>query len=156
MRFCLAVLVLSAISSAATGCASHGGNATLLSIALDTHGASNTACTLTVANIDRRVDVQIGAPDPPGPDTSLAPLAPAVTCWHGVAGVTVLATSSPAVAIEATRTPTALCAGSHDPELIRQLGFSPNDVRCSVTVTLTCGGVVLYDRIPWTACAWFG
>ena len=152
--------ILAAVLSGLSGCPEgHGGSVPYFALQLDVHGASNSQCTLAVANGDQHVEFAISAPDSPVADTSLA--VPAAPSACGVilpdASNSVQVTMSGPIMLSATRTSTSLCAFSRDSALMTQLGYTPhNTLDCPVVVTLTCGGVALYNRVPWRACIFEG
>lgn len=151
-----AIAVAAIAAMIGVGCG--GGYEPYLNVSLDVHGASNSQCSLTLANGGRSIVFPIGAPVPAVMDTSLAPLASPTTCVLRAsdAGDTTVASPSGATAMLA-RTATSLCLVSFDTQVMTQLGYgSGGGNACPVVLTLTCGGVTLYDRVPWTACRFFG
>ena len=155
-RGCLPLLLVPALGSCGWG---HGGNVPYFAVGFDVHGASNSVCTLRVANGSTAIEFTIAAPQPPVADTSIAQLAPPGSCPLATmpdAGPSA-AVSSAGVTVSATRSSGAICVRSSDRALMDALGYSARSAPdCPATVTLTCGGVVLYDSFPWHACAWEG
>ncbi len=123
------------------------------SAGLDVRGASNTPCTIIVSNDHATLTWQIDAPNPPVADTSLTSRAPLATICDQADAST--AGVAPAGGVSATRTSTQLCFTQQN--LMGTFGGTASSTpNCPVSLTLTCAGVTLYDRVPWEVCGWFG
>jgi hypothetical protein len=125
-----------------------------IQIVLDVRGASNTPCTLTLEQKGHTKSFDIGAPSPSVSDTSLAPRAPIMdtnACGSDAGAVSL---TPPSTGNGAYRTSTDLCVRFYGYELYGELGSDCGDG--NVLFTLTCGGAVLYDRVPHLGCRCYG
>ena len=121
----------------ALGCSPNpcGNSTDVVAVGLDVSGQSNVACTVTVTDGETTLSYDVPAPTPavadaPG-DSPATPLA----CF---------------VVGESSRSPTQLCfAGDTS---LDELAHARNTAGCPLRVSLTCGGTLLYDAVPWNFC----
>jgi len=123
-----------------------------LVVGFDIAGASNSTCTLLLANpiVTATAQFSIGAPSPPVASTNLDTRVASKTCAGITDAKSVSVQGPPGVSVTATRSSTGMCVQTG--ELRPTLGYAPTDTTCPVNLTLTCEGVVLYDHTPWSIC----
>ena len=137
-------------------CASEGGgNEPVPTTAgLDISGESNAPCTLSVTAGGKTLTFEIAAPTPAVSDAPADSREPISACTIGDAG-SVSVTSDPPDALQCvrvSRTSRQLCAEQNS-----CFGDSLSQPEnCPATLTLTCGGVVLYVQAAWQVCRWYG
>jgi hypothetical protein len=121
-------------------------------VGFDIAGASNSTCTLVLANpiITAIAQFNIGAPSPPVASTNLDTRVASKTCVGITDAKPVSAQGPSGVSVTVTRSSTAMCVQTGD--LRTTLGYASTDTTCPTNLTLTCEGVVLYDHTPWSIC----